>query len=118
MSKREKYQKYLENSPFCTIFARCFGRRRVIKSIIAVVYPQNYEHKIGFDLVREQVSSRCLSPMGRERVEAMAFSDDSTTLARLLDETAEMVRILREEPDALPADGTCSKQSGFYRSCL
>ena len=70
-----------------------------------MVYPQNFEHKIGFDLVREQVAGRCVSNMGRERVEAMAFTTDNLLLERLLDETAEMVRLLQEEPDALPAEG-------------
>ena len=83
-----------------------------------MVYPQNFEHKIGFDLVREQISARCLSPMGRERVEAMTFTDDGDTLARLLDETAEMVRILREEPDALPADGFYDVREALQRATI
>ena len=70
-----------------------------------MVYPQNFEHKIGFDLVREQVAGRCVSNMGRERVEAMTFTTDNLLLERLLDETAEMMRLLQEEPDALPAEG-------------
>ena len=41
--------------------------------------------------------------MGRERVDAMRFETDFDTLSRALDETEEMARLLKEEPDALPA---------------
>ena len=83
-----------------------------------MIYPQNFEHKIGFDLVREQVSGRCLSPMGRERVEAMTFTDEAATLEGLLDETAEMVRILSEEPDALPAEGFFDVREALHRASV
>ncbi|MBP5322871.1 MAG: Smr/MutS family protein [Bacteroidaceae bacterium] len=68
-----------------------------------MIYPANYEQKVGFDRVRKQVSERCLSAMGRERVEAMRFEADYEALSKCLDETEEMTRLLREEPDALPA---------------
>ncbi|MBO4444094.1 MAG: Smr/MutS family protein [Bacteroidaceae bacterium] len=68
-----------------------------------MIYPTNYEQKVGFDRVREQVSERCLSAMGREQVEKMRFVADYDTLTKLLDQTAEMTRLLREEPDSLPA---------------
>ena len=56
--------------------------------------------------------------MGRERVEAMAFTTDAATLERLLDETAEMVRILREEPDALPAEGFYDVREALHRASV
>ena len=89
-----------------------------VNSLFILIYPQNFEHKVGFDLIREQVSGRCLSTMGRERVEAMAFTTDAATLERLLDETAEMARILREEPDALPADGFFDVREALHRASV
>lgn len=68
-----------------------------------MIYPDNYEQKTGFDRIRQQLSALCLSPMGRERVEQMAFITDAPTLALRLDETDEMRRLLTETPDALPA---------------
>ncbi|MBO4590397.1 MAG: Smr/MutS family protein [Bacteroidaceae bacterium] len=68
-----------------------------------MIYPINYEQKVGFNRVREQVSERCLSAMGCEQVEKMRFVADYDTLTKLLDQTAEMTRLLREEPDSLPA---------------
>ena len=32
------------------------------------IYPENFENKIGFDKIRELLSSRCLSEMGKEHV--------------------------------------------------
>ena len=64
-----------------------------------MIYPQNFEQKIGFDKIRELLRARCLSPLGQERVDAMAFSDVMTTIERRLDETEEFIRIIREEDD-------------------
>ena len=36
-----------------------------------MVYPENFEHKIKFDRIRELVGNYCLSDMGREQVAAM-----------------------------------------------
>lgn len=68
-----------------------------------MIYPDNYEQKTGFDRIRQQLSALCLSPMGRERVDGMAFLTDPRVLALRLDETDEMCRLLTETPDALPA---------------
>ena len=64
-----------------------------------MIYPQNFEQKIGFDKIRELLRARCLSPLGQERVDAMAFSDVMTTIERRLDETEEFIRIIREEDE-------------------
>ena len=64
-----------------------------------MIYPQNFEQKIGFDKIRELLCARCLSPLGQERVDAMAFSDVMTTIERRLDETEEFIRIIREEDE-------------------
>jgi len=48
----------------------------------------------------------------------MAFSSDAATIERLLDETAEFVRLLREEPDALPADGFFDVREALHRAAV
>ena len=40
-----------------------------------MIYPQNFEYKIGFDQIRQLLSEKCLSTLGAERVTDMAFSD-------------------------------------------
>ena len=40
-----------------------------------MIYPQNFEQKIGFDQIRQLLKEKCLSTLGEERVMDMAFSD-------------------------------------------
>ncbi|MDR0541590.1 MAG: endonuclease MutS2 [Dysgonamonadaceae bacterium] len=68
-----------------------------------MIYPQNFEQKIGFDKIREWVAGHCLSPLGEEKVLAMAFSDDYDGIREQLYQTHEFTRIIREE-DAFPSD--------------
>ena len=64
-----------------------------------MIYPNYFEQKIGFDQVRHIVSGRCLSTLGKDKVEEMQFATDSDEVARLLDEVTEFVRIIQEEDD-------------------
>ena len=64
-----------------------------------MIYPQNFEQKIGFDNIRTLLNELCLSPLGRERVEQMAFSNLYEEVNRRLDEVTEFVRIIQEEDD-------------------
>ena len=54
------------------------------------------EHKIDFTTVRDELRRRCTSPLGKEQVDAMAFSNDPAEIARMLDETDEMKRIFED----------------------
>lgn len=67
-----------------------------------MIYPQNFEQKIGFDQIRQLLKEKCLSTLGEERVTDMAFSDRFGEVEEWLDQVAEFVRILREE-DNFPA---------------
>ncbi|MDD3956465.1 MAG: endonuclease MutS2 [Proteiniphilum sp.] len=68
-----------------------------------MIYPDNFEQKIEFNKVRQLISDRCLSTLGREKVEEMQFSDSFDEIRTLLFQTEEFVRI-REEEDAFPVD--------------
>ncbi len=68
-----------------------------------VIYPDNFEQKIEFNKVRQLISDRCLSSLGREKVEDMKFSASFDEISMLLFQTEEFVHI-REEEDAFPAD--------------
>jgi len=67
-----------------------------------MIYPQNFEQKIGFDQIRLLLKEKCLSTLGEERVTDMAFSDRFNEVEERLDQVAEFVRILQEE-DNFPA---------------
>jgi len=59
-----------------------------------VIYPQNFESKIGFDKIRLLIFEKCLSSLGEERVSGMAFSSNYDTIIRQLEQTDEFARIL------------------------
>ena len=64
-----------------------------------MIYPNNFEQKIGFDQVRHIVSGRCLSTLGKDKVDEMQFATDSDEVAHRLDEVEEFVRIIQVEDD-------------------
>jgi len=68
-----------------------------------MIYPQNFEEKTGFDKIRERIIARCLSPLGVEKVDEMAFSSQYGFIRKQLYQTHEFVRIIQEENN-FPSD--------------
>ena len=66
-----------------------------------MIYPQNFEQKIGFDQIRQLLKEKCLSTLGTERVEAMEFTDSIEDICEQLDRCQEFIRIIQEE-DTFP----------------
>lgn len=64
-----------------------------------MIYPENFESKIGFDKIRQLLTARCLSPLGEEKVEDMTFSSDYALITESLSQTEEFIRITQEEDD-------------------
>jgi DNA mismatch repair protein MutS2 len=62
-----------------------------------MIYPENFEEKIGFDRIRKLLSERCLSPMGQEKVDEIEFIDDFDSLSVKLSATFEFQQILKFE---------------------
>ena len=62
-----------------------------------MIYPQNFEQKIGFTQIKQLLAGKCLSSLGKERVEEMTFSDNYADINRRLEQTVEFMRILQEE---------------------
>lgn len=68
-----------------------------------VIYPDNFEQKIEFNNVRQLIADRCLSTLGKEKVEEMHFSASFDEITTLLSQTEEFVRIMEDE-DTFPTD--------------
>ncbi|MDR1632185.1 MAG: endonuclease MutS2 [Dysgonamonadaceae bacterium] len=68
-----------------------------------MIYPENFEQKIGFDHIGQLIAARCLSPLGEEKVSGMAFSSDFIFIRKQLYQTHEFTQIIREE-DSFPTD--------------
>lgn len=65
-----------------------------------MIYPQNFETKIGFGEVRRLLKEHCLSSLGREKVDEMAFSADAEEVNERLSQVREFRR-LQAEKDGL-----------------
>ena len=61
-----------------------------------MIYPDNFEHKTGFDEIRQMLADRCICPLGVQQVDEMQFKTDFLPIEKALDETMEFVRILTE----------------------
>ncbi len=66
-----------------------------------MIYPDSFEHKIGFDAVRTRLTELCGSSLGAANVQAMRFSSDFSMIDLELRRTAEMLAIA-ESSDPLP----------------
>lgn len=62
-----------------------------------MIYPENFEYKIGFDKIRQLLIAKCLSPLGEEKVTNLAFSSDYIHISESLSQTEEFMRIINEE---------------------
>jgi DNA mismatch repair protein MutS2 len=61
-----------------------------------MIYPDNFEHKTGFDEIRQMLADRCICPLGVQLVEEMQFQTEFQAVEKALDQTMEFVRILTE----------------------
>ncbi len=68
-----------------------------------MIYPENFEIKIGFDKIRHLVTAKCLCALGEEKVEEVAFSDNYEWIRTQLYRTHEFIRIIQEE-DNFPSN--------------
>jgi DNA mismatch repair protein MutS2 len=66
-----------------------------------MIYPTNFEQKIGFTLIRQMLHNSCLSTLGQEFVERMNFIDKKNEIEESLDLITEFRQILEEE-DSFP----------------
>ena len=66
-----------------------------------MIYPQNYEQKIGFDEIRRMLKEHCQSSLGRERVDEITFSADASVVNEQLEQVREMRRLMQatEKPE-------------------
>ncbi len=66
-----------------------------------MIYPKNFEAKIGFDKVRALLREKCLSPLGVEKVDDMQMMDSASEISEKLARVSEM-RLLMEEHEDFP----------------
>lgn len=62
-----------------------------------MIYPENFEQKIGFDKIRDILKGKCLSTIGKEYVSKMKFLTRKELIDERQQQTAEFMRIQTEE---------------------
>ena len=64
-----------------------------------MIYPEGFEHKIGFTEVRGLLRERCLSTLGKEITDKLRFSSDAAEVNEWLAQVREFRRLLAEADD-------------------
>lgn len=79
-----------------------------------MIYPQNFEEKLGFDQIRKLLARKCLSTLGEERIENMTFSTDYKQISFLLKQVTEFVNLIQSE-EAFPHQNFYDVRSALKR---
>ena len=66
-----------------------------------MIYPSNFENKIQFSEIRSLLKGYCLSQLGKDKVDAMGFTDNAEHINTALKQTREFRR-MQEETDDFP----------------
>ena len=64
-----------------------------------MIYPNNFEQKIGFTEIRMLLKGHCLSTLGKEKVDEMAFSTDNVLINEWLQQVREFRRLKQDADD-------------------
>jgi DNA mismatch repair protein MutS2 len=63
-----------------------------------VIYPGDFEEKVGFDVIRRMLKEKCLGSAGKLRIDKIAFSDDFGTIQPEIEITGEFREMLITSP--------------------
>ncbi|MDD6553629.1 MAG: Smr/MutS family protein [Prevotellaceae bacterium] len=64
-----------------------------------MIYPKNFEQKIGFSEVRRMLADHCLSTLGKEEADKITFLTDAVAIRECLQQTREFRHLLEETED-------------------
>ena len=64
-----------------------------------MIYPNNFEHKIGFNEIRSLLKKHCLCSLGMEKVDEMAFSADASQVREWLCQVSEFRKLTETASD-------------------
>ena len=67
-----------------------------------MIYPQNIERKIDFQVIRDGLKGCCMSGLGKERVDAMQWLTHYPTVRELLNRVREMMNVLTDASLTFP----------------
>ena len=67
-----------------------------------MTYPENIEEKIDFQVIRDGLRGCCMSTLGKEHVDAMAWQTDYGVVQSLLVQVREMMSVLQDSSLSFP----------------
>ena len=76
-----------------------FGISLGLHYLCTMIYPDNFERKIGFDEIRTLLRERCLCQIGRDKVDELAFTDDAAEVQERLLKVHEFRRLMETATD-------------------
>ena len=79
-----------------------------------MIFPKNFETKIGFNEVRTALRGRCLSSLGAEMVDSIKFLNNPEVINEQLEQVHEFHRIMDEEED-FPEENFLDMRSSLVR---
>ena len=82
-----------------------------------MIYPSNFEQKIGFDEIRDMLKAKCATGHACDKVDAMAFSTDRDEIEGRLDQTMEMAAIM-DGDDTFPEGHYCDTRRQLHKVAI
>ena len=80
-----------------------------------MLYPSDFEHKTDFSAIRLILKEKCISSLGKEKVDEITFSADYGQVIRQISQTDEMLRLMQEATEALPVGDFFDIRRGLSR---
>lgn len=69
-----------------------------------MIYPETFEEKTGFATIRTMLKAKCLSQIGKEKIDQISFSCNVEHIKTLLQEVHEFKQIKQQEDTVFPED--------------
>ena len=91
-----------------------FGFSLTYLYLCTVIYPSNFEHKVGFSEIRVLLKERCLSSLGKEKVDEITFSTDHALICEQLQQVSEF-RQLQQKADDFPMQYFFDVRAAIWR---
>lgn len=79
-----------------------------------MLYPKNIESKLGFDKIKDQLRSKCLSTLGKSLVDAMIFSTDAEKINQWMSQIKEM-RDINDNSENFPLTNCFDMRNSLKR---
>ena len=81
-----------------------------------MIYPNNFEQKVGFQEIRKMLKGRCLSSLGAEEVDRMVLLTNPQTIALRMTLIRELRAALKDETTDFPSEGFVDMRPSLIRT--